>query len=55
MNLTKAQLQEVVDMLFAVLESSLGNYPLLKLSVEALQHIADGEINTLADALGLKS
>jgi hypothetical protein len=50
---TKQQLQEVIDAVFKVAEAASAN-PLLKFAIMAVQHVVDGEIDAIADRLGIK-
>jgi hypothetical protein len=50
---TKQQLKEIIDAVFAVAGAAVRN-PLLKLAVQAAQHVADAEIDAIAARLGVK-
>ncbi len=54
LNLTKAQLKEVIDVVFQTAQAAAGvGHPIVGLVIGSVQKIADSEIDAIAAALGI--
>ena len=53
LNLTKAQLKEIIDATFTAVKAAAGAHPLAVLVIGTVQEIADGEIDNIAAAFGI--